>query len=160
MEQESRKIYIGKSKLHGKGLFASRNIKRGEVIFFVKGKKIKFFITDEKRAKVAGLNWVGVGKNEWINPEKEYSVYFNHSCNPNSAIKGRVTVVALRNIEKEEEITFDYSTTEGDIFWSMKCHCEEPNCRKTIRSIQFLPLKVFKKYSLSLIHISEPTRPY
>ncbi|MEI8175052.1 MAG: SET domain-containing protein-lysine N-methyltransferase [bacterium] len=150
MEQESRKIYIGKSKLHGKGLFALRDLKRGEVVFFVKGKKINFFITDNKKAKVAGMNWVGVGKNEWLDPEKEYSVFFNHSCNPSTAIKGKVTVVALHNIKKDEEITFDYSTTEGDIFWSMRCNCGEKNCRKVIKSIQFLPSSIFRRYSSSI----------
>ena len=82
------KIYIGKSKLHGKGLLASRDIKRGETVFTIKGKKVKFLIDSEKQAKIAGLNWVGVGKNEWIDPIN-HCVFFNHSCNPNSAIKGR-----------------------------------------------------------------------
>ncbi len=138
------KIYIGKSKLDGKGLFAARKIKKGEIVFIIKGKKVKFLIDGEKQARIAGLNWVGIGKNEWIDPIN-HCIYFNHSCNPNSGIKGTVTVVALRDIKKNEEVTFDYSLDEADIFWHLKCNCNNTNCRKIIRSIQFLPHKIFNQ---------------
>jgi len=138
------KIYIGKSKLHGKGLLALKNIKRGEVIFIIKGKKINFLINNKTRAKMAGWNWIGYGKNTWIDPVN-YGFYFNHSCRPNSAVKGKTRVVAIRDIKKNEEITFDYSLSEADIFWHIKCDCGSKNCRKIIRSIQFLPRKIFTK---------------
>lgn len=138
------KIYIGESKLHGKGLLASRNIKKGETIFIIRGKKVKFLINNKRQANLAGLNWVGWGKNTWIDPAK-YCIYFNHSCNPNSALRKKVTVIALRDIKKDEEVTFDYSLNEGDIFWHMKCNCGSKNCRGIIRSIQFLPKKIFNK---------------
>src|SRR3989344_3628683 len=137
------KIYIGKSKLHGKGLLASRDIKRGETVFTIKGKKVKFLIDSEKQAKIAGLNWIGWGKNVWIYPVN-YGLYFNHSCNPNSAIKGKVTVVALRNIEKDEEVTFDYSLNEADIFWHIKCNCGSKNCRKIITFPILEILRIFR----------------
>lgn len=47
----------------------------------------------------------------------------------------------------EEEIIIDYSTTEIDKFWHMKCNCGSKNCRKEIQSIQFLPKKVYNKYT-------------
>jgi hypothetical protein len=143
------KVYTGKSKLHGRGIFVSRNIKKGEAVFIIKGKKVRFLINNKKQAQIAGLNWVGVGKNEWVDPIK-HCICFNHSCKPNCAIKGRVTVIALCNIKKGEEITFDYSMNEADIFWHMKCNCGNKNCRKIIRSIQFLPKKIFYR-SLSSI---------
>ena len=45
------KIYTGKSKLHGKGLFTSRNIKKGETVFIIKGKEVNFIITNNKKAR-------------------------------------------------------------------------------------------------------------
>ncbi|MFA5773251.1 MAG: SET domain-containing methyltransferase [Candidatus Paceibacterota bacterium] len=138
------KIYIGKSKLHGKGILAGRDIKKGEILFIIKGLKLNFLINNKEKAKIAGLNWIGFGKNIWVDPIN-YGFYINHSCNPNSAIKGRVTIVAIRNIKKDEEITFDYSLSEADIFWHIKCSCSSKNCRKTIKSIQFLPYKIFNK---------------
>ncbi|OGI85697.1 hypothetical protein A3A01_00075 [Candidatus Nomurabacteria bacterium RIFCSPLOWO2_01_FULL_39_17] len=139
------KIYVGKSKTHGKGLLAYRDINKGETLFTIRGKKINFLIDNEKRAKIAGYNWIGWGKNTWVDPIK-YGLYFNHSCGPNAAIEGRVKVVAINNIKKSTEITFDYSLNEADIFWHIKCDCGSKNCRKTIRSIQFLPPKVFNTY--------------
>lgn len=145
------KVYIKESKLDGRGLFALKNIKKGEIIFIIKGKKVKFLIHNEKQAKIAGFNWIGLGKNEWIDPDS-FGLNINHSCNPNSGIKGRLTVVALKNIKKDEEITFDYSLNESDIFWELdqECKCQHKDCRKIIKSIQFLPEKHFKKKSKNI----------
>lgn len=145
MNNNKEKIYIGKSDLHGKGIFASIDIKKGETVFIMKGNKVKFLINNKKQAKIAGLNWVGFGKNEWIDPLK-HCIFFNHSCNPNAGIKGHVRFVALRNIKKGEEVLFDYSLNEADIFWSIKCSCKNKQCRKTVKSIQFLPQKTFENY--------------
>lgn len=139
------KIYIGKSKLHGKGLFALRDIKKGEIVFIIKGKKVQFLIDSKEKAKIAGLNWVGIGKNKWIDPIN-HCVYFNHSCDANSAIKGKVTVFATKNIKKDEEVTFDYSLNEADIFWNFKCNCGFKDCRKIVKSIQFISQPYFNKY--------------
>lgn len=139
-------VYIGKSSLHGKGLFASRDIKKGQTIFIVKGRVIERLITDNKKALKANWNWFGFGKNKWIETRSDYSNYFNHSCNPNTVVSGRVRIVALYDIKMNDEITFDYSTNEADIFWSIKCHCGNKNCRKTIKSIQFLPEDTYNKY--------------
>lgn len=138
------KICVGKSKFHRKGLVALRPIKRGELVFRIQGKKIKFLINNPKQAAKAGLNWVGWGKNIWINPVS-FGVFINHSCSPNTGLRKKINVIAIKNIKAGEEITFDYSLSEADIFWNFKCNCGSKNCRKIIRSIQFLPEKIFKK---------------
>lgn len=140
------KTYKGQSKLHGVGLFASRDIKRNEVVLVVRGEKIKFLIDSDEKAEIAELNWFGFSKNTWIGVSNNPCDFINHSCKPNVGIKGRVILVAINNIKKDEEINLDYSLNEADIFWSMKCNCGDKNCRKNIRSIQFLPKEVFKKY--------------
>lgn len=140
------KVYVGESDKHGKGIFAKINIKKGEIIFIAKGKIVEFLVRTLKDSLV-GPNWVGINKNTWIDPFENNPLYYmNHSCNPNVGIKGRVVFVALKNIKKDEEITFDYSVSEVDIHWQMDCSCRQKNCRKIIRSIQFLPKKIFKKY--------------
>lgn len=140
------KIYKRKSKLHGVGLFASRDIKKGEVVLVVRGERIKFLIDNSNKAKIAELNWFGLSKNTWIGVSNNLCDFINHSCNPNVGIKGKVTLIAINDIKKEEEITLDYSLNESDIFWSMRCNCGNKNCRKVIKSIQFLPKETFKKY--------------
>ncbi len=144
--KKNTKVEIRQSGINGKGLFATLDIKKGELIGYVKG-DIKFQLNKNKNKKVsvANPNWVGLSENTWIDTLKPF-VFINHSCNPSAGIKGRVSVCALRNIKVGEEVTIDYAITEVDILWEMTCNCNEKNCRKVITSIQSLPHKTFQKY--------------
>lgn len=42
-------------------------------------------------------------------PEMEDAFFFNHSCSPNAGIKGQIFLVAMRDLESAEEVTFDYA---------------------------------------------------
>ena len=137
-------IYICNSNIQGKGVSAGENIKRGELIRHIKG-EVKFLtIRDENDSKLYP-NWIGIGKNKWIDPDHPHQ-YLNHSCDPNASIKGKISMVAMKNIKEGEEITIDYSITECDELWEMKCYCGAKNCRKIVKSIQYLPEKTFDKY--------------
>ena len=137
-------IYVCTSQIEGMGIRIGDDAKKGEVIFRFKG-PLKFKINQSKEDALANPDWVGVAKDQWIDPDKPYK-FINHSCNPNTGIKGKVTVVALRDIKEGEELTIDYSTIEGDPRWEMKCMCGESNCRGIIRSIQYLPKSRFEDY--------------
>jgi SET domain-containing protein len=141
----TRRIYVQESSIEGKGVFASQDFKRGDIIFILKGERY-YHINNGKKDTFAHPNWVGIDKNTWIDPKGNFQ-YINHSCNPNMGIKGKVTFVALRNIRKGEELTFDYSVTEEDTSWVMK-NLEKkcPGYRIEIRSIQSLPEVTYKKY--------------
>lgn len=139
------KTYVGNTSNIGKGLFAKKNIKKDEVIFIVKGKIKKgpysrdFFKT--------GPNWLAMDKKIWISPSDNCPWrYVNHSCRPNAGLKGKVTVVAMKNIKRTEQITIDYSITEDDPFWKMRCKCGQKNCRKIIKCYRFLPARLKNKY--------------
>ena len=140
-----KKVYVKQAKNTGKGLFAKKNIKKGEVIFIVKGKIVKgLYGADYSQVHPRCL---AADTNMWLSPLRTNPWWFiNHSCKPNAGLKGKVTVVAMKNIKKGQEITIDYSTTEDDPTWTMKCRCGHKNCRKIIRSARFLPEKLFKKY--------------
>lgn len=137
-------IYAATSNIAGLGLMAGENVKKGELIRYIKG-DIKFKINKSKKDALSHPNWIGVAENQWIDPEKPYK-FLNHSCNPTAGVKGTVALVALRDLKEGEEITIDYSTIEGDVRWEMPCNCGEKNCRKTIRSIAYLSRSVFEKY--------------
>lgn len=139
-----KKIEVKKSEIHGKGIFSAKNLKKGESVFVIKGKERKFLVKSQEDA-LFGSNWIGVGKNIWIDVAAP-AVYLNHSCEPNVGIRGKVVVVALKDIRKGEEILLDYSITERESLWYMKCSCGAKKCRKVIRSIQHLPKEVFHKY--------------
>lgn len=71
------------------------------------------------------------------------SRFINHSCNPNCTLEKfivngmtRMAVLAKRNIQQNEELTFNY-----DFHWynpqnKQKCYCGEPNCKQFIIGLQ------------------------
>ncbi|MDX1693125.1 MAG: SET domain-containing protein-lysine N-methyltransferase [Ketobacteraceae bacterium] len=97
----SSKIYVGESKIHGKGLFAARKIKEGDLLGVLTCKKTK--------KEGPHVLWVEKGKDRY----QLYKVtcdfkYINHSVKPNVAYYDDLTVVALRDIKPHEELTHYY----------------------------------------------------
>jgi uncharacterized protein len=137
-------LKIGKSLISAKGILAQENIKKGEIIAYVRGPKKHLWVHTKQDANL-GPNWIGMSARVWVDPSWPFN-YINHSCNPNGGIQGKTRFRAMRDIRKGEEITMDYSTTECSPLWEMKCLCGEKNCRKTIRSIQFLTRARFNSY--------------
>lgn len=128
------------------GLFAKREISKGEILFFVRGEKIHDIDNDYAPDYPDALR---ISQNTWINPNQYNPLtYTNHSCNPNASIIGNVTFRALVDINKDQEITFDYGLSEIDTEWFMgeKCLCGEKNCRKIITSVQSIPKKKLESY--------------
>lgn len=142
-----RNISVAKSPIDGAGIFAKRDFKKGETIAVIKGKEI-FHVVKDKKTSALGPDWIGIGRNRWIDPNPLFQP-LNHSCNPSAGIKGSRTLVALRSIKKGEEVTIDYSITEEDLLWELHtaCRCGSKNCRKTIKSIQTLPRRIFDQYT-------------
>ncbi|MDB5237391.1 MAG: nuclear protein [Parcubacteria group bacterium] len=137
-------IYVCSSDIEGLGINIGEDAKKGELVSRIKG-EIKFKVNKNKRDALAHPNWVGIEKDQWIDPAKPYK-FLNHSCNPSVGVKGQLSLVALRDMKEGDEVTIDYSTIEGDPRWEMNCLCGEANCRKVIRSIHFIPEAQFKKY--------------
>lgn len=140
------KVCIGKSRISGKGIFAECDIKKNEIIFVVRGKIVKYKYGPNYQL---GSRWLGIGKNTWVSPFQNNPWWFiNHSCNPNAGLRDKKKIVAMKKIRGNEEITIDYSIAEDDPYWKMRCSCGDKKCRKIVRSIRFLPKKLFKKYKL------------
>lgn len=139
-----KKIVSGRSKIAGLGIFAGEIIRKGEVIAYLRGRKRHLHIRSKRDARV-GPVWIGISARTWIDPLWPFS-RINHSCDPSAGFTGLTTCRARRALLKGEEITIDYATTESSPYWSMTCSCRAKNCRKVIRSVQFLPYHVFKSY--------------
>lgn len=58
--------------------------------------------------------------------------WINHSCDPNAGLRGRVELVAMRRIDRNEEITFDYATSDGSPYDEFECRCGAPACRRRV----------------------------
>ena len=90
------KFYVKKSGIHGKGLFARCYIKKEEIIG-----SIKFIPTDKDGPYVL---WI---ESQGIVVESDLK-YINHNSLPNACYCDDLDVVALRDINIDEEITHDY----------------------------------------------------
>ena len=145
-KQQHKKVYSNTSHINGIGIFAKKNIQKGENVGLIRGKVINWIVKNKETSK-EGPNWIGFGKNKWINSLYPFN-RINHSCSPNLGIRGSRTMVALKNIKKGEELLLDYSITESDQLWKLdkKCKCGSKNCRKIIKSIQYIPKEVFNGY--------------
>lgn len=57
--------------------------------------------------------------------------FLNHSCIPNARFEN-LWLIATKDIAPQEEVTFDYSTTEPIITNPFRCVCGSPDCRGMI----------------------------
>jgi hypothetical protein len=63
--------------------------------------------------------------------------FVNHSCAPNTYVRGR-SLVAVRDIATGEEVTFDYNTTEWEVVDAFECGCGHPSCVRLVRGYRRL----------------------
>ncbi len=93
-----KKLYaVKQSAIHGKGLFAHCDIKKGTVLGDLK----------YKPTKKDGPYVLWVNKNLSVQVTCDLK-YINHNSKPNAAYYEDLQVVTLKNIKKGEEITHDY----------------------------------------------------
>lgn len=121
---KSDNVIIKFSKIHGKGVFAARDFKKGEKVTCWDASKT---LTKEEYNKLSPKekDYIPIVKGRYIiaqSPEK----YVNHSCNPNTKIID-FSEVATRGIKKGEEITTDYSSDPPET--EMICNCGSENCK-------------------------------
>ena len=73
--------------------------------------------------------------------------WVNHSCEPNAGLRGQVTLVAMRTIERGEEICFDYSMADGCDYDEFVCHCGTPSCRGRISGDDWKRPELLERYA-------------
>src|SRR6201985_2330783 len=139
-------ILVRDSNVHGRGVFATRRIEKGERIIEYLGERVShdeadrryeskdendshtfLFIVDSKTVIDAGTDGTGAR-------------FFNHSGDPNceSVVeKRRVFIEAIRAIELGEEMTYDYQIYKDhddpeNIDEVFACRCGFANCRGTM----------------------------
>lgn len=78
--------------------------------------------------------------------EPEPNDFFNHSCEPNLGFFGQIGLVAMRDIEAGEELTFDYAMSDGSPYDEFECHCGLPHCRGRITGGDWRLPELWKKY--------------
>lgn len=111
-------VVIKKSKIQGKGIFANKDFKKGEVVLKWNPKKLT--IKEVNKLTEKQKHYLEKEGNDYFlmqSPEK----YVNRSCDANTTIRNQCDV-AIRNIKKGEEITSDYENN------NFKCKCGAKNC--------------------------------
>jgi len=63
--------------------------------------------------------------------------YMNHSCDPNSAFRGR-TLYAIKPIAAGDEVRFHYAATEYEMAEAFTCRCGAAACVGEVRGYRFL----------------------
>ena len=57
--------------------------------------------------------------------------YINHSCNPNcevDIIKGKIWILAIQDIKKGDELSYDYGFGYDEDYKQFRCKCGSKNC--------------------------------
>ena len=72
--------------------------------------------------------------------------YVNHSCGPNAGLSGQITLVALRDIEAGEEITYDYAMSDGSAYDEFPCNCGADGCRGRVTGHDWQRPELWKRY--------------
>lgn len=136
-------VEIKKSKF-GKGLFAKSEITKGTVICPIPIKdEFDFSFTTYLHNKESHALQIDLNKYVFCEPPFLYS---NHSCNPNAGINPNFEMIALNNIQRGQEIFWDYATSMLERHWTMTCKCGEKNCRQIVTDFDLMPHDIQSKY--------------
>ena len=137
------------STIEGRGLFAKKTISKGEIVV-VKGGYIMTRAQRDKVEERLGPAEIQITEELFIGPttgkEREGGMmHLNPSCEPNLGVQGQIVFVALRDIEKDEELTFDYAMTDDEDY-EMGCNCGALNCRGLITGQDWMKKEIQQKY--------------
>lgn len=124
--------YIKESTIHGYGLFAKEDIESGKILTELDGQLMKwneyYQILDDLTEDIGNkyvnrfMEWNCIGNKQGqkdsaentlllVRPFRTKYSFVNHSRTPNCAlILEPLRLVAIRDIKKDEELTFDYRT--------------------------------------------------
>ena len=144
---EDQPFVVRRSKIAGKGAFATQDIAKGQRIIEYVGERVSHAVADARYDddSTDAHHTFLFNVNRSVIIDAYYggndSRFINHSCNPNceSEIeKGRVYIDAIRNIRKGDELAYDYAfgrdgteslEDETEVYG---CKCGAKRCRGTI----------------------------
>jgi len=127
-----------------RSLITKQAYKKGEIICGIPTEKV-FDQANRFTVQIARDRHTEVGKLSAL----------NHSCDPNVILDTeRLQMVACRDIEKGEELSFFYPSTEWEMDAPFICLCGASNCIHVVAGARFLPLSTLENHYLNK-HIRE-----
>lgn len=130
----------------GKGVFTKNFIPKGKLIWK---------LTEQKKYTKEEFDLLPDNTKKDAYPEEDHYVLaigagesWNHSCDANTWWTANDELSARRDIQPDEEITYDYATTDVDpsIVYEWTCECGVKDCRKNLKWNDILNPKVYEKY--------------
>jgi len=136
-------IQVRRSRLHGRGVFARRRIRKGTRIIEYLGDRVSHREADrryEHRPVTDNHTFLFIVDRAVVidaGSAGNHARYINHSCDPNceSVIEDRrVFIEAIRSIEAGEELTYDYQIGRDrddppNVDQIFACRCGARGCR-------------------------------
>jgi uncharacterized protein len=123
-----------RSSRDGFGVFVERPVTRGQVLC-VWGAEI--VSTDRMLALAEGRRRYAVQVEEdlyLITPLLGLGAadLINHSCDPTALLQGAQTLIARRDLEVGDEVTYDYATSDVNPHLGFRCRCGSSVCRGVV----------------------------
>lgn len=142
---------ISESSISGNGLLCIEPIKKGELVAIKGGHIMDLKTFEEHFEPVVGMSILQIGENFIIGPTnkdeiEDTVIYLNHSCDPNVGLRGEITLVAMRDINPDEEIVTDYAMIQDNEDEPMECNCGSLKCRKIITGKDWQNKELQQKY--------------
>ncbi len=146
-------ICVKQSSIHSKGIFAKTAISKDTHIIEYVGEKItkrqseiraEMVINNHKDNIEQGAVYIFELNSRYdIDGNVPYNTarFINHSCAPNCEainIRGHIWIVAIRDIEKGEELTYNYGYG-WDNYEDHICRCMADNCVGYILANEYWP---------------------
>jgi SET domain-containing protein len=130
-------LIVKSSSLHGAGVYTTAPIKKGARVLEYTGPRLTskecegmyadtevtyLFVMDDPNVVIDGFGM---------------AAFVNHACDPNcetDQIDDSIWILAMRDIESGEELTYDYNLFDGDPGEKAPCYCGAKGCRRTMFS--------------------------
>jgi SET domain-containing protein len=147
----------------GSGSFAISKISTGEIVASFGGNVIdQRDLTNYPADRVSRSLQLNADTYLLSGNVPESGDMINHSSEPNCGIAGTSSVQALRDIEIEEELTFDYAMSDSSQYDEFICACGKEKCRAKItgrewqkKDLQTKYRNYFSSYIEKLIKLSQ-----
>jgi uncharacterized protein len=145
----SPRTRVGKSAIQGRGLFARRRIRKGEIVA-IKGGHVYDARTLAKVKRRIAVSYIQIADRFFIGAltaaeVTRNKVFINHSCAPNLGIRGQIMYVARRDIVAGEELTYDWAMEEHG-HARMLCRCGAPRCRRVLTGRDWMIPRLQRRY--------------
>jgi uncharacterized protein len=130
-------LVVRHSKIDSDGCHTTVPIKKGEVVVEYTGPRITIEQADALYDDHPRTYLFGLTDGKHVIDGEGVAAFINHSCDANceaDEIKGRVWIIAARDIKADEELTYDYNLYDGDLDDLSLCFCGASNCRGSMYS--------------------------